>query len=120
ATINQAMRKADLVLINQQLEDTIYTDEFIDGINELARLYPDIPFVVDSRSLQSRFQGMWHKLNIHEIATELSLAAEPNISALPTAELHQLIRKFHEKTGDPVVVSRGEYGAVAYDGRFVA
>lgn len=118
AQVRQALATADVVLINQQLEDTIYTDEFIDGLNALAREYPKTPFIVDSRTMQRRFKGMWHKLNTHEVASELGIALDPRQSFMPADELRQLMIRYKEVTGDSLVVSRGEYGAMAYDGCF--
>lgn len=114
--VEEALKNADVILINQQLEDTIYTEEFIAGLNELAAANPQIPFIVDSRSLQNRFKDMWHKLNTYELATELGITLDPIQSYLPIDELHDLMLRYNKQTGDPLVVSRGEFGAIAYDG----
>ena len=118
--VTEAVAKADVVLINQQLEDTIYTDEFIDGLNRLAAEHPEVPFIVDSRTMQRRFKGMWHKLNTHEVAAELGIELDPMRSYVPADELRELMRRYHEQTGDPLIVSRGDHGATAYDGTFTS
>ena len=114
--LRSAMKTADVVMINQQLADSIYTDRFIEGINALAHEYPQIPFIVDARTMQSRFHGMWHKLNTHEAAAEIGVHLDPMRSELPASELYDIMRRYYEASGDPVIISRGEYGAVAYDG----
>ena len=116
--IERTIKSADAVIINQQLEDSVYTPEFVCGLNRMARENPDVPFIVDSRTMQSAFNGMWHKLNTHEIAAELGMELDPMHSFLAADDLKDMMRKYSGKTGDPVVVSRGEYGAMAYDGRF--
>ena len=117
-TLRQALKTANVVLINQQLEDTLYTDEFIAGLNRLAHENPRIPFIVDSRTMQRRFRGMWHKLNTHEIAAELGITLDPMQSFMPADELRDLMVRYKELTGDPVIVSRGESGAMAFDDEF--
>lgn len=118
--LRRALKEADAVLVNQQLEDTIYTDEFIAALNELAHENPQIPFIVDSRTMQHRFRGMWHKFNTHEVAAELGITLDPMQSFMPAEELRALMVRYREKTGDPLIVSRGEFGAMAYDGRFTS
>lgn len=120
ADVRRALKTADVVLINQQLEDTIYTDEFIAGLNELARENPQVPFIVDSRTMQRRFKGMWHKLNTHEVAAELGITLDPMQSFMPADELRSLMTRYRELTGDPLIVSRGEFGAMACDGEFTS
>lgn len=109
---------SDAVIINQQLEDTIYTERLIKELNSLAKEYAHIPFIVDSRTKQVLFKGMWHKLNTHEIAAELGIALDPMKSFIPENDLKEMMKQYKERTGDPVIVSRGEYGAIAYDGEF--
>ncbi len=118
--IREKIKSADAVIINQQLEDSIYTDEFISGLNRIAAENPQVPFFVDSRTLQSSFKGVWHKLNTHEVAAELGIGLDPMKSFVPKAELEEMMKKYREKTGDALIVSRGEYGAMAYDGKFVS
>ena len=117
ARITKALEKADVVMINQQLEGSIYTDRFIEGLNELAARHPQVPFIVDARTMQHRFHGMWHKLNTHEVAAEAGIALDPMRSELPLEELQGIMRRYYELHGDRLVVSRGEYGAVAFDGK---
>lgn len=111
-----AIADADAVMINQQLEGSIYTDRFIDGINALAAAHRDIPFIVDSRSMQDRFHGMWHKLNTHELAALCGITLDPMHSDLPLDEVKSLAEKYYASAGDPVILSRGEKGAMAFDG----
>lgn len=116
-TVRESVAKADVVIINQQLEGSIYTDEFIDGLNSIAAANPGKPFIVDARSLQSRFHGMWHKFNTHEAAHEAGIELDPMHSDLPADEIRDIMRRYYEKNSDPLIVSRGEYGAMAFDGR---
>lgn len=120
ADLRLAMATANVVLVNQQLEETIYTDELIAGLNELARENPQIPFIVDSRTMQRRFQGMWHKLNTHEVASELGITLDPMQSFMPADQLRELMVRYRETTGDPLIVSRGAFGAMAYNGQFTS
>lgn len=117
AGLRSAMNEADVVMINQQLADSIYTDRLIEGINALAHEYPQVPFIVDARTMQGRFHGMWHKLNTHEAAAGIGIQLDPRRSELPAAELYDIMKRYYEASGDPVIVSRGENGAVAFDGQ---
>lgn len=116
-SVEAALKTADVVMINQQLEDTIYSERFIAGLNALAAAHPEIPFIVDSRGLQDRFHGMWHKLNTHEAAALAGITLDPMHSDLPLDEVQDLMRRFYKVTGDKLIVSRGEKGAAAFDGR---
>ncbi|MCQ2142469.1 MAG: PfkB family carbohydrate kinase [Bacteroidales bacterium] len=116
AKLHEAVKSADIVMINQQLEGSIYTDRFIDGLNTLASENPSVMFIVDARSIQSRFHGMWHKLNTHEAALEAGIELDPLKSDLPADEVGAIMKKYNALTGDPLIVSRGQFGAMAYDG----
>lgn len=115
--VEEALKTADVVMINQQLEDSIYTERFIAGLNTLAAAHPEVPFIVDSRSLQDRFHGMWHKLNTHEAAALAGITLDPMHSDLPLDEVQDLMQRFYDITGDKLIVSRGEKGAAAFDGK---
>ncbi len=117
ARLETAMQTADVVMINQQLEGSIYTDRFIAGLNALAAANPEVRFIVDARTMQNRFHGMWHKFNTHEVAAEAGIALDPMASDLPADEIKPLMLKYFELTGDPLIVSRGQYGALAFDGK---
>jgi bifunctional ADP-heptose synthase (sugar kinase/adenylyltransferase)/beta-phosphoglucomutase-like phosphatase (HAD superfamily) len=118
--IGKALKSADVVLINQQLEGSIYTDRFIEGINKFIIENPQIPFIVDARTIQHRFHGVWHKLNTHELAGECGIELDPMKSELPIDELKALMERYYKQVGDKMIVSRGEYGATAYDGNLFA
>lgn len=118
--IEKSIKSVNVVIVNQQLEDTIYTDRFIDGLNRIAAENPQVPFIVDSRTKQSLFKGVWHKLNTHEVAAELGIELDPMKSFIPAEELKGMMERYMEMTGDALIVSRGEFGAMAYDGKFVS
>jgi len=115
--IKNGILKADVVLINQQLEGSIYTDRFIDALNDIAAANTQVPFIVDARTMQNRFRGMWHKLNTHEMAAELGIELDPMNSHLQINELKDLMSRYYDLTKDPIIVSRGEFGAISYDGQ---
>jgi len=117
SNLDKALATADVVMINQQLEGSIYTDRFIEGLNSLAAKHPNIPFIVDSRTMQSRFHGMIHKLNTHEVAAEAGIELDPMRSELPMDELQGIMKKYYDLHKDKLIVSRGEFGSVAYDGK---
>jgi len=117
ANLDKALNTADVVMINQQLEGSIYTDKFIEGLNSLAAQHPDVPFIVDSRTMQSRFHGMIHKLNTHEVAAEAGIELDPMCSELPLDELQGIMKRYYELHNDKVIVSRGEFGSVSFDGK---
>ena len=118
SAIEKSLESADVVLINQQLPNSIYTKELIDGLNRLAEKHPEIPFIADTRNLQSEFKHVWHKLNTHELAGELGIQLDPRSSSIDIDELHTMMTSFHKKSGDPLIVSRGEQGAIAYNETF--
>jgi len=56
----------DILIINQQLSNSIYSDRVITDLIRLARQHPSCVFLVDARDVCNRFEDMILKMNSAE------------------------------------------------------
>jgi rfaE bifunctional protein kinase chain/domain len=122
--------RADALIVNQQLVNSIYTPRLIEEINRLIAAHPAKPFVVDSRQNPGAFRGACLKLNQFEAARLTGIDAiasgaekRPERKRVPHDRTEQsraareaCARRLFEKTAARAIfMTRGEHGILVCD-----
>jgi rfaE bifunctional protein kinase chain/domain len=112
--LTQVLPAADVVLINQQLNNGIHTEAFRQDVKKIVQSYRDKIFLLDSRQLVDEYGGTFRKLNEKEAASAAGLDPAAidcghidNVSC--TAEV------LYRRWGTPVFITRGERGSLVHD-----
>ncbi len=106
----------DLFLVNQQLLRGIHTEAFRTGLREIISRHPSVPFLLDSRDFVNEYGGTVRKLNDREAASAAGL--DPDRQDYRHIETVTAVAKtLHQRWRTPVFITRGDRGAVAYDGQ---
>jgi bifunctional ADP-heptose synthase (sugar kinase/adenylyltransferase) len=113
--IRRALPRLDALVVNQQLTPGIHSEAMIRALNGYAREHPDVPFVLDARSMSTSFTGMILKLNAKEAARLASGISREEPSG-PVDAIRSHARAIGERCGRPVFVSRGHEGILLFDG----
>jgi rfaE bifunctional protein kinase chain/domain len=103
------------VILNQQVTAGVWSEALIEAVNALIAGAPEKVWLVDSRHHPDRFRGAILKLNDSEAARLNGRdvgPGEPVTEAETRADLDRLFERFRA----PVVITRGETGAIARDG----
>ncbi|MGH7142556.1 MAG: PfkB family carbohydrate kinase [Planctomycetota bacterium] len=114
ARLTAILPRLTAVILNEQVAAGIWSDDLIAAVNRLAAAHPTVRWVVDARHIAERFQGVVLKVNAGEAArmhgrdVRFGEAVREEESAADLAWLHE---RFHA----PVVITRGEQGALALD-----
>ena len=111
--------KPDSAIICDQVENPIinsfvmhtgvFTPKIIQYVNEIAKNFPNIPFVVDSRNDITKFERMIWKPNFEEAVQILNekLSLEDKVK-----EVECLAKLLYKKSKKPVYITLGEKGVV--------
>lgn len=103
--LEKSLDSVQAVIINQQVDNSIYTQRLIKEFNRIISSHPDTYFVVDSRQNSGAFNGVYLKLNQDEAGR---LAG--------TDELGECARNIKQKiSARAVIITRGEKGLLVYD-----
>jgi len=105
----------DILIINQQLLNSIYSDRVINGLIRLARQYPSCVCLVDARDICNRFENMTLKMNSAEASRLCGQGYEVR-RAVPLEEVEQFAKDIYLRCHKPVYITRGNRGLVVYDG----
>jgi rfaE bifunctional protein kinase chain/domain len=116
ACILSALPRLDCLVVNQQLSGGVHTDAMIRLLNESARQYARVPFIVDARTVSDSFTGMITKLNAKEAARRSTWREEAG-NSLPIERIRSSTREIGARTGKPVFVTRSAEGILLYDGK---
>ncbi|HEY3329506.1 MAG TPA: PfkB family carbohydrate kinase [Capsulimonadaceae bacterium] len=112
AALEAAAATHDVLLVNQQIPNSICGDAIVTAINRIARAFPALHVVVDSRDRAGRFEGVTLKINAFEAAV---LSGQTNASAsepVGIADVRRIASELNAATSRPVFVTRGERGLV--------
>ena len=112
--LKRAALECDIVIINQQVPDSISNEEFIDGLNKLIKDSDDKLFIVDSRHFASKFKSVSLKINELEAALLSGVDASLN-DEFNEDDVKQFAAKLFEKHDKPIFISRGKDGILACD-----
>ncbi len=114
--LEKTLQSVQAVILNQQIVRGIKSDTLIAEINKVIAAHPDRIFIVDSRHKSQMYQGAIFKLNAVE-AGRLAGVQRGIDDVVLLEEVHDYVRKIHQKTRRPVFVTRGGRGNVAFDGK---
>lgn len=112
--LKRNVEEADIIIINQQVPFSITNKEFIQGVNELAKLLPDKIFIVDSRHHSPEFTNVSLKTNEIEAAILCGIKADYN-DVFNMNDVRKFAHTLHNKHGKPIFISRGKHGIIACD-----
>jgi len=116
--IDHAASLSDVLIFNQQLPGSFYSEKAIRQINTIIEHYRKVTFVVDSRQWAGHFEGAILKVNAHE-AARLVDKERPLQERIPYRDALEFSKKLTAKTGHPVFLTRGERGLLVADGNEV-
>jgi rfaE bifunctional protein kinase chain/domain len=105
---------ADVIIINQQVPNSITNNDFIDNINLLANEFPEKIFIVDSRHYSNKFKNVSIKTNEIEAAHLMGIDANYS-DVFDINDVKKFARGIFTKHSKPVFISRGKYGIIACD-----
>jgi len=112
--LQRESREVDVILINQQIPESITNRSFIDGINRLVRELPDKMFIVDSRHHAADFEGVALKTNQVEAALLCGVKAAPG-ARFEAEKVRSFARTLYARNQRPCFISRGRHGIIACD-----
>ena len=114
----RAASQCDVVVLNQQLPAGVSPPRMIERVNAVIAAHDRCRFIVDARDRPGLYAGAILKVNAHEAAA-LADQPRPLDEAIPVADVRALARSLCERNDQPVIVTCGERGIVAADGRDV-
>lgn len=103
--IEKAAEEHDVLLINQQIQNGLYQQPVIDAINRVARRFPDLPILVDSRHYAEKFERVIIKANIREAVRIVAGAQDDS-----RLENRQVAEQLFARTQRPVFITQSERG----------
>jgi rfaE bifunctional protein kinase chain/domain len=111
ASLEKELQTLDIVVINQQVKETLFTEDFINELKCLINKYSETTFIVDSRHHSGAFPGALLKINDHEAVRLAGLAGSeeafvPRESSLKAAET------LYKKLNKTVFITRGPRGCI--------
>ena len=112
--IEDALQKADALIVNQQVPGSIPNESFIDRANGLFKRYSNKVVLLDSRHYGHKFKNIWRKTNDLE-AARLNHVAVGLDDVLALADVEKYARALYRQFDKPVFLTRGPRGIVAVD-----
>ena len=110
------MPDIDVLVINQQFERGIHSDEFQGGLNAILAKHPRVTALVDCRQVANAYPSGMRKLNDHE-ATRLSGIPHRRTDSISRQEAIDSASHLFNRVGRPVFVTRGRFGCLVVDDR---
>ena len=114
AFLKEILDRVDAVILNQQLVRGVNSPSMLQRLNAVIAARPDRIFVVDSRDKSDRYENVILKLNGHE-AARLCGDAAPLGDLVLLDRVRDYAHTLLDRTGKPVVVTRGDRGCVVVD-----
>ncbi|MDZ7608056.1 MAG: PfkB family carbohydrate kinase [Cyclobacteriaceae bacterium] len=112
--IRQALQEYDVLIFNQQVQDSLNNEFFIRAANELFREFNDKIVIVDSRHYNDRFKNTYRKTNDVEIARLCGASVNPS-DTIPISDIKKYALEIYQKSGKPVFVTCGARGLIVTD-----
>jgi len=113
--LQSAIGTLDILIINQQLSNSIYSDRVISDLIRLARQYPSCVCLVDARDVCNHFEDVILKMNSAE-ASRLCGQGYELERAVPLEEVEKFAKEIYSRSRKPVYITRGDRGLIVYDG----
>jgi len=116
-SLEKELQALDIVIINQQIENSFFTKELIEKLSVLINKYSEITFIVDSRHNSDAFPGALLKINDHE-AVRLAGITVPEEALVPREQTLKVAETLYKKSNKTIFITRGPRGCiiVAEDG----
>jgi rfaE bifunctional protein kinase chain/domain len=114
AHLETLLPNLDAVILNQQVTAGVWSEPLIEAVNGLMARFPKVSWLVDSRHHAKAFKGALLKLNSSEAARLNDRDVHPGEPVTEAETCVDLDRLF-ERFSAPVVITRGECGAIARD-----
>ncbi len=104
----------DIVILNQQVPESITNVSFLDKLNTLISDNPEKTFIVDSRHYTDKFKNVSLKANDNEAAILLDKNSDGNLKS--EDELKVIASELSKKNNRPIFITLGENGILAAEG----
>lgn len=112
--LKNAINEVDIVILNQQVPQSITNLSFIDGLNKLIADHPEKIFIVDSRHYTDKFKNVSLKANDIEAANLLEEYSDG--SEVSEEELKAIASELSRNYNRPIFITLGENGILAAEG----
>ena len=112
--LNNIIDDVDIVILNQQVPQSITNISFIDKLNALIVNNPEKIFIVDSRYYTDKFKNVSLKANDIEAAKLLDENSDG--TSISEDELKSIASKISKKHNRPIFITLGENGILAAKG----
>jgi len=112
--INEALRKADTLIVNQQVPGSIINESFIDRANALFKKYADKIVLLDSRHYGHKFENIYRKTNDLEAARLNNVDVKLG-DVLTLADVNEYALNLYKQFNKPVFLTRGPRGIITVD-----
>jgi rfaE bifunctional protein kinase chain/domain len=112
--LKQTLSRVDIVIINQQIKDSLHNGAFRKDLNRLIQKNPKKIFIVDTRDYGGAYQGVYLKLNDHEAARLCDIHRPPQAMVLKE-EACRAAETLYQKSTKPVFIGRGDRGGLVRD-----
>jgi rfaE bifunctional protein kinase chain/domain len=112
--IADALKNADVLIVNQQVPGSITNESFIEQANSLFEKYADKKVLLDSRHYGHKFK------NIHRKTNDLEAAKLNNVDVdlgdvITLADVKRYARNLYQQFNKPVFLTRGPRGIITVD-----
>jgi rfaE bifunctional protein kinase chain/domain len=114
AVLAKALTELDVLVVNQQFEKGIHSEEFQAGLNALLRRYPKVVALVDCRHLDHAYPSGWRKLNDLEATRLCGVSRKPG-DPISRQEAVNSAKTLFAQWEHPVFLTRGRNGCVVVD-----
>jgi rfaE bifunctional protein kinase chain/domain len=112
--LKNVISESDVVILNQQVPESITDDSFIEGLNQMIAGFPEKLFLLDSRHKSEKFKNVILKTNEIEAARLNGVDAGLD-DVLGNSDVLKFAEKLYNKNKKPVIISRGNKGMLAFD-----
>ncbi len=112
--IEEALKWADAMIVNQQVPGSIPNESFIDRANDLFKKYSSRVVLLDSRHYGHKFKYIWRKTNDLE-AARLNRVDVKLDDVLSLADVERYAGALYRRFDKPVFLTRGARGIVTVD-----
>ncbi len=114
AAMEKALRKADALIVNQQVPGSIPNESFIDRANDLFGRFSDKIILLDSRHYGRKFRNIYRKTNDLEAARLNNVDVKLD-DVLALSDVKEYAAKLYQQFRKPVFLTRGARGILAVD-----
>ncbi|MHC4585448.1 MAG: bifunctional heptose 7-phosphate kinase/heptose 1-phosphate adenyltransferase, partial [Planctomycetota bacterium] len=112
--ITEALEKADVLIVNQQVPGSITNESFIDQANALFKNAADRIVLLDSRHYGHKFKNIYRKTNDLE-AAQLNKVDVKLDDVLTLADVNRYALNLYKQFKKPVFLTRGPRGIITVD-----